>query len=50
MAFGQLNKRCKDGSRRLYDDKIRSVEGKQIVTAVTGVEIAGEATATPCSG
>ncbi len=27
MAFGQLNKRCKDGSRRLYEDEISSVEG-----------------------
>ncbi len=27
MAFGQLNKRCKDGSRRFYEDEIRSVEG-----------------------
>jgi len=22
MAFGQLNKRCKDGSRRFYEDEI----------------------------
>ena len=28
MAFGQLNKRCKDGSRRFYEDEIRSVEGR----------------------
>jgi len=26
MAFGQLNKRCKDGSRLPYEDEIRSVE------------------------
>jgi hypothetical protein len=26
MAFGHLNKRCKDGSRRFYEDEIRSVE------------------------
>ena len=29
MAFGQLNKRCKDGSRRFYEDEIRSVEGPE---------------------
>jgi len=28
MAFGQLNKRCKDGLRLLYEDEIRSVEGQ----------------------
>jgi len=31
MAFGQLNKRCKDGSRRLYEDEIRSVEGLELL-------------------